>query len=707
MAETSAKGILHGIRVLDLSRMLSGPYCTMMLADHGAEVIKIEGADGDTSRGNGPYRDDDPNHDWAGYFVSLNRNKKSVQLDLKTEAGKAAFLALAATADVVVENFRPGVMDRLGLSYETLASVNPALVYGAIRGFGDPRTGASPYGKWPSYDVVAQAMGGVMSLTGPDAQTPTKVGPGIGDIFTGLMMSFGIMAALRHTQATGRGQFVDVAMYDAVISLCERAVYLHDFNGSIPGPEGNGHPFLAPFGLFPARDGAVALGIVDDAFWRALTTAMDQPDLGQDPRFSTRGARAQNAAELNAAVGAWTATLTKAQLGQKLGGVVPFGPLNTIADIFADPHVKARNMLSEIPHADPAARPWKVAANPVRFAAAPMPAPATPPRIGQDNATYLDSPAAKPMTDADKRALRNAFGSFATGVTVITTRQPDGTPRGFTANSFTSVSLDPPLVLVCIAKSALSCDVFTQAPFFAVNVLGEDQKSLSGLFASQVAEKFDIADWHPDASDMPILGGVLASFSCAKERVMDAGDHIILLGHVTEFANNDGPPLGYFKGNYFSVGLEQDLVSAATQIGNVEIGALLAKDQQLLLTVGPDGQISVPKTPEKAQSLSGLKTYLEAFGLSPKLDFLYAVYQDSTSGKHGIYYHGTVTGQAPPKHAFYHLDDIPLDKVASLAERSMLTRYVEEFRHGSFGIYQGDETQGTIHRISTFEPSKH
>ena len=205
-------GILKGIRVLDLSRMLSGPYCTMMLADHGAEVIKIEAPGGDTSRGNGPFRDDDPGHDWAGYFVSLNRSKKSVMLDLKSPQGKAAFRTLVRSADVVVENFRPGVMERLDLAYESLAEINPRLVYAAIRGFGDPRSGASPYGLWPSYDVVAQAMGGLISITGPDARTPIKTGPGIGDIFAGMMMSFGILAALRAAEATGRGQFVDVAM---------------------------------------------------------------------------------------------------------------------------------------------------------------------------------------------------------------------------------------------------------------------------------------------------------------------------------------------------------------------------------------------------------------------------------------------------------------------------------------------------------------
>jgi len=170
-------GILAGIRVLDFSRMLSGPYCTMMLADHGAEVIKIEGPEGDTSRSNGPWRADDEARNWAGYFVSLNRGKKSIVLDLKDPAAKAEVRALVRSAHVLVENFRPGVMERLGLGYEELAKENPALVYAAIRGFGDPRSGESPYAHWPSYDVVAQAMGGLMSMTGADRDHPMKTGP--------------------------------------------------------------------------------------------------------------------------------------------------------------------------------------------------------------------------------------------------------------------------------------------------------------------------------------------------------------------------------------------------------------------------------------------------------------------------------------------------------------------------------------------------
>ncbi len=702
-----SKGILKGVRVLDLSRMLSGPYCTMMLADHGAEVIKIEAPTGDTSRGNGPYREDDPEQDWAGYFISLNRSKKSVVLNLKTAEGKSGFRALAASANVVVENFRPGVMERLGLDYESLAKENPALVYGAIRGFGDPRSGESPYANWPSYDVVAQAMGGLMAITGPDAETPTKVGPGIGDIFSGLMMSFGIIAALRQAEATGVGQFVDVAMYDAIISLCERSVYLHDFLGIAPTPDGNGHPFLAPFGLFPASDGNVALGIVDDAFWRALAGAMKLKSLVENPKFATRAARAENANELNAIVAQWTKDFTKVQLTDKLGGIVPFGPMNTAADIRSDPHVTKRRMLADVPHPNSDQKPWIVAANPLKFSAARTPAPVTPPRLGEHTEQYLSEMPQSTASEHDKKALRNVFGSFATGVTVITTRQKNGLPRGFTANSIASVSLDPPLLLVCIAKSAHSCSAFCEAPHFAVNILSEDQKAVSGLFASQAPDKFDQVSWQPGAANTPLLDGSLANLVCEREKLVDAGDHVILLGRVIAHQSVSLKPLGYFQGNYFSVGLEEDLVSAASRTGTVEIGAVLARGNQILLCVNRDEMVSVPKCKSSDQSLPALKSYLAKLGISADMGFLYAVYHDTGTGHHGIYYHGTAIGRAPAGHKFFELENIPLDKVASAPERSMLARYRDEFRHGQFGIYQGDELSGLVHPITATKKSKH
>ena len=388
-------GILSGIRVLDFSRMLSGPYCTMMLADHGAEVIKIESPEGDTSRSTGPYRADDPAHEWAGYFVSLNRGKKSIMLDLKTDEAKEAVRALVASSHVLVENFRPGVMERLGLGYEALATVNPALVYATIRGFGDPRSGRSPYVDWPSYDVVAQAMGGLMSMTGADRDHPMKTGPGIGDVFAGMMLSFAIVSAVRHAERTGEGQFVDIAMYDAMLSLCERLVYLYDMEGRIAEPAGNGHPLLAPFGLFPAADGWVSIGVVDDAFWRELARIMERPDLGDDARLATKAGRRAHAADVNAAVSAWTARHSKAELAALLGGKLPFGPVNDARDIFNDPHVAVRGMIAEVPHAEPHKAAWRVAANPIRFSATPAVPPSTPPRLGEHNEAFAAEARAK------------------------------------------------------------------------------------------------------------------------------------------------------------------------------------------------------------------------------------------------------------------------------------------------------------------------
>jgi crotonobetainyl-CoA:carnitine CoA-transferase CaiB-like acyl-CoA transferase len=367
---TPAPGTLAGIRVLDLTRMLSGPYCTMLLGDHGAEVIKIEPFEGDTSRGHGPYRDDDPRKEFGGYFQSVNRNKKSIALDLKRPEAQEIVRRLADTSDVVVENFRPGVMDRLGLGYEALSKTNPKLVYAALRGFGDPSSGASPYADWPAYDVVAQAMGGLMGLTGPDADSPTKIGPGIGDIFPGVMTSLGITMALHHAERSGRGQFLDVSMYDAILALCERAVYQYSFAGIVPAPAGNEHPMFVPFGLFQCQDGWISIACPNDAFWRTLAAIMALPELAADPRCATKVARASNRAFVNDTVKAWVAARSKRQLAQALGGHIPFGPVNTVEDMFGDPHVSARGMLAEVEHPG-STRPSIVANTPIHFQRTP------------------------------------------------------------------------------------------------------------------------------------------------------------------------------------------------------------------------------------------------------------------------------------------------------------------------------------------------
>ena len=301
-----------------------------------------------------------------GILVSLNRNKKSVVLNLKDEVDKNEFECLVETADVVVENFRPGVMERLGLGYEKLIQINPRLVYGAIRGFGDKRSGGSPYLDWPSYDVVAQAMGGPIGLTGPDKDTPLKIGPGIGDIFSGVMLSFGLMAALRHSEKTGQGQFVDLSMFDAMISLCERAVYQYDFTNEVPKPVGNFHPFIAPFGIFPTIDGSIALAVVENHFWIELATRLGKPEFIDREKFKTVKSRRDNLDLVNSTVSKWTSKYSKAELSKLLGGHVPFGPVNNIKEILEDKHVKVRKVIQEIKHPDDS-KPWNVAGNPLNF----------------------------------------------------------------------------------------------------------------------------------------------------------------------------------------------------------------------------------------------------------------------------------------------------------------------------------------------------
>lgn len=363
-------GALAGIKVVDLTQMLAGPYCTMMLADQGAQVIKIEPVGGDPTRHFGPFREDDQERHFGGYFQSTNRNKLSLAVDLKQQEGREILISLIRDADILVENFRAGVMDRLGVGYEVLARENPRLVYAAIRGFGDPRTGVSPHVDRPAFDVVAQAMGGAMAITGPDAHTPMKIGPGIGDIFPAALAAFGILAACHHAARTGQGQFLDVSMYDGIVSLCERAIYQFSYTGSSPAPEGNQHPILCPFGVFPARDGQVTIGCPRDTFWVELVSVIGRPELASDPRFATNNQRLAHRDETVKIVEDWTSVRTKAEIAAALGVRVPFGPVNTAADIYADPHMKEREMLVEVEHPG-SAQPVTIASTPIRMTATP------------------------------------------------------------------------------------------------------------------------------------------------------------------------------------------------------------------------------------------------------------------------------------------------------------------------------------------------
>lgn len=380
-------GSLADIRIIDLTQMLAGPYGTMILADHGATVIKVEPPEGDVTRLAGPFRSEDKERVLGGYFQSVDRNKYSICLDLKTAEGKAALKALVRNADALVENFRAGVMERLGLSYEELRAVNPRLVYGALRGFGDRRTGASPYKDWPAYDVVAQAMGGIMAITGVDSATPTKIGPGVGDIVPGMMLGFGVLAAIHHARRTGVGQFVDVSMADAILAICERTIWQHSIEGLVPGPEGNHHPFLCPFGLFPSSDGFIALAAHQDNFFIALCELIDAPELARDARFKDRPKRTDNRHALIPELSERTKRLTKVELMARLGGRVPFGPVMNVAEVVRDPHFEARDMIVEIEQ--PGSHPIRVAGVPIKMTETPGGVHRRSPLLGEHTHEFL------------------------------------------------------------------------------------------------------------------------------------------------------------------------------------------------------------------------------------------------------------------------------------------------------------------------------
>lgn len=386
------KGALDGLVVLELTTMLAGPFAGMLLADQGARVIKIEPPGGESTRGVGPHPDGAVTPDEGGYgayFASINRNKESLTLDLKSEAGKDVLRRLVDGSDVLLENYRSGVMERLGLSYESLAGRNPRLVYAALRGFGDPRTGESPIVNWPAYDVVSQAMGGLMQITGTQkGGEPTKVGPGVGDLVPAMQSVIGILAAVWRAGRTGRGQFVDVGMVDAVLSICERAIYQRSYTGAVAGPEGNGHPLLCPFGMYPAKDGYVAVGIPRDDFFALFAELIGQPELARDPRYKKNDDRVAHRGDVEAIVTAWTSVRTKSEIAEVLGGKVPFGPIQTSEDIMGSAHAAARHMLVDVEHPG-TGRAFTMVDTSIKLAGTPGGVRYRAPLAGEHNAVVL------------------------------------------------------------------------------------------------------------------------------------------------------------------------------------------------------------------------------------------------------------------------------------------------------------------------------
>lgn len=362
LAPSPVDGPLNGTLVVDLTRVLAGPYCAMVLADLGARVVKVEVPEhGDDARRIGPWLDGR-----SAYFMSLNRGKESIALDLKSSADRGVFERLLAEADVLIENYRPGTMDRLGYSWERLHGAHPRLVYAAVSGFG--RTG--PYAPRPAYDMVVQGMGGIVSLTGHPGSPPTRVGTSVGDITAGLFAGIGICAALKEREHTGTGRMIDVGMLDCQVAILENAIARHVATGEVPGPLGARHPTITPFDSFATADGHVVIAAGNDGLFRRLCEAIGRPDLSEDGRFASNAERTERAADLKAEL---ESTLrgreTERWLAILEAAGVPCGPINDVADVMRDPHVLARNMIVEVEDADG----FRVAGNPIKFSDTPDP----------------------------------------------------------------------------------------------------------------------------------------------------------------------------------------------------------------------------------------------------------------------------------------------------------------------------------------------
>ncbi len=352
-----SNGVLSRVRVLDLSRALAGPYCSMLLADQGADVIKIESPGGDLTRHIGPFVNGE-----SVEFLALHRNKRSVVLDLKSPHDRKAFLDLVAVSDVVLENMRPGVVDRLGVGYEAASAVNPRIVYCSLSGFGS----SGPMRDLPAYDIVVQGMGGTMSLTGEVGRPPVMMGPPMGDLAAGIFAAFGISTALVAREQTGRGRYVDVSMLDCQVSLL--AVYgaWHLATGEVPQPRGGGNPRVVPFGVFKARDTYITVGVLGDDVWRRFCQAVGLERLLEDARFATNKGRVEHRAEVLAAVEEvlgtrdaddWIARLRAAD--------VPCGPVNTIDRTLREEQVLHREMVVQCDH--PVAGPIRLLGNAVKL----------------------------------------------------------------------------------------------------------------------------------------------------------------------------------------------------------------------------------------------------------------------------------------------------------------------------------------------------
>ena len=389
MNDKTRTGPLEDITIIDCTMAFAGPFGTALLAALGANVIKVEPPGGDGFRSVPPlppnyhhaFKPADDGADYGMAFASVNRNKRSVCLDLKQVADKEVFFQLCEQADAVVENMRGGVMDELGLSYETIAARNPQIVYGAIRGYGDNRTGNSPYGAWPCLDVAGQSVGGLVEATGD--LWPVA----ISDIYPGTLMALGLVSAVHKARRTGQGEFFDVAMYDAVMTLLRSHIAGFGLIHQEPKP---GRRVLVPFSLFPAADGRVAIAAPVERHWEHLCQAMGREDLLTDERTSSNAKRAANQDFTEEQVANWSRNLTKQEIVQLLGGKVPVGPANTMAEVFDDPHVAARAMLEEFQIPGSGNPTATLAANPIKYQRGSGRLYQAPPLLGEHTEEVLN-----------------------------------------------------------------------------------------------------------------------------------------------------------------------------------------------------------------------------------------------------------------------------------------------------------------------------
>ncbi|GHI93701.1 CaiB/BaiF CoA transferase family protein [Streptomyces olivaceus] len=347
-----SKGALRGIVVLDITRVVAGPFCSMLLADLGATVIKIENPkDPDYARDFPPKLTSGSGEEFSGFFAQFNRNKFGLTLDLSAPEGKDVLRRLARRADVLVENFRPGTMDKLGVGHEVLRRENPRLVYTAISGYG--QTG--PYRRRPAYDNSAQATGGLWSMNGFADRPPVRVGTIIGDLSATLYSVIGTLAALRHAEQTGEGQLVDVSQQDSVLSLTENAVVSYTADGTVPGPLGNEHPFVKPYELYPCKDGYVFFGGYTDKFWRLSCELFGQPELAGDPEIDTMAKRFTPKVyeeRVRPLLHGWFAERTKTELEEIAGDAVPLCAVKDIGEVVEDPQIAARDMVVDVTYPD-------------------------------------------------------------------------------------------------------------------------------------------------------------------------------------------------------------------------------------------------------------------------------------------------------------------------------------------------------------------